>query len=653
MKKSTPPYIIRRLLASMGDGVCLEPLISIARQMLEPEADLWLHAEENISTLYQHHPALNRIVTASEAVPPDARLILDIKDTGECPSIQSLRKGDKINATQLFCDAAHLNGKPIEYDGRAPKLYFSTPEKAWINSLKRCFPMPKIAIQVKGGHPWKFYPYLKELINMIQRKIAHAVIFVTHDADLPFNIPGVIPLIRLPFRELMRMLGVVDIMIGVDSGPTHLAAAVGTQTYGIFGPTDPEEILGMYGTHVSWNDFPLKKCPNPRCWLSPCEKLLCLRVLHPKRIFANVRQLINSHYINPALQVGAAEEAWERWINPLEFATVPEVQDEVEIVAPKTKKTPSSESPSLMRLDGLGGTLTLSDTAAKVFAKTGQKVTLITRGYEILFEDNPHVKEVINVGMRDWKEVSLVMRNQYTPLAEIRFGIGTWFSNNGNYASPMPELKRMFTQFPQDFNTLEKYGLHHIQLANRTLGLPFDSIESRVFVDEKIEPPEKDFIVINNGVDVIHGSMRQTKCWDGWNLLSQKTPFKCLQVGTLNDPLVPNAIDLRGKTSIKELIYLLKIARAIVVGEGGIMHLAFAAGAQNVIVLGGPTQGCLFEYPGHTWVCSYVCGNCWSTTPDWYQKCPKNCDAVCMQTISPQRVNNTVLEVINETLVSD
>lgn len=40
-------------------------------------------------------------------------------------------------------------------------------------------------------------------------------------------------------RELAAFLAQVDLFIGNDSGPGHLAAAVGTRTLSLFGPTDP------------------------------------------------------------------------------------------------------------------------------------------------------------------------------------------------------------------------------------------------------------------------------------------------------------------------------------------------------------------------------------------------------------------------------
>ena len=44
---------------------------------------------------------------------------------------------------------------------------------------------------------------------------------------------------QLDLRETLSLLGVCDLFVGNDSGPLHMATAVGTPVVGIYGPTDP------------------------------------------------------------------------------------------------------------------------------------------------------------------------------------------------------------------------------------------------------------------------------------------------------------------------------------------------------------------------------------------------------------------------------
>jgi ADP-heptose:LPS heptosyltransferase len=598
--------------------------------------EIWLRADDRVSTIFQGHPFIDNILLPSQEPPSGTNVVLNIQEANDCPSIRSLMAGSKINASRLFCDAAIVDRTPVVYDGRAPKLYFTEQEKQRIQFIRRSIKKRKVGVQVKGGHWWKTYPHLKKLVDLL-RNVDDVQVFLTHDGDIPFKHKGIIPLTALNYRDLMIWLGAMDLFIGFDSGPTHLAASVGTRTYGIYGPTDPQEILGMYGTHVSWNKFAASQCPRKHCWLRPCKKLLCLKALNPWAILKDVEGILKEGYVNQRIRPEAS---------PI---VRPEIlRETIHLPASPMVIVPDgidSGRVALMRLDGLGGTVTLSDHAKKLYEQTGDKVTLVTRGYDVLFADNPHVKTVIDMGSQDMFEVVGVMRQKFDLLVDIRFSAAKWLSSNGT--RPLCEsdidITHYYDEFPTDCRDLEKYGLHHVQLTNKSLGLPFDTIDTHIYSgDEAVSLDssyDDGYVLINNGVDVHHKGMKQTKCWHSWEpLVALIKDLPVIQVGTRYDSPVKGALDLRGETNLKQLIYLLRKSRVIIAGEGGIAHLAYAADVSNVIILGGPTQGVLFEYPGHHWITSYACGNCWGMKDGWFIQCPKDVDVVCMKTISPERV---------------
>jgi heptosyltransferase-2 len=72
--------------------------------------------------------------------------------------------------------------------------------------------------------------------------------------------------------ELMGILGSLSILISNDSGPMHLAAALGTPTVAVFGPTDERETgplsrkARVVRHHVECSPCLLKQCPiDHRC----------------------------------------------------------------------------------------------------------------------------------------------------------------------------------------------------------------------------------------------------------------------------------------------------------------------------------------------------------------------------------------------------
>ncbi len=75
------------------------------------------------------------------------------------------------------------------------------------------------------------------------------------------NLAGATTLLQL--TALLRRAALV---ISNDSGPMHLAAAVGTPVIGIFGPTEPRRV-GPYGpANVALKkDFPCRGCDRQRC----------------------------------------------------------------------------------------------------------------------------------------------------------------------------------------------------------------------------------------------------------------------------------------------------------------------------------------------------------------------------------------------------
>ncbi len=59
----------------------------------------------------------------------------------------------------------------------------------------------------------------------------------------------------------------------------------------------------------------------------------------------------------------------------------------------------------------------------------------------------------------------------------------------------------------------------------------------------------------------------------------------------------PGVIDLCGRTSLPELMDLMKGATAVISNDSGPAHLSIALGAPTVVIVGGGHFGCFFPYP--------------------------------------------------------
>ena len=80
--------------------------------------------------------------------------------------------------------------------------------------------------------------------------------------------------------------------------------------------------------------------------------------------------------------------------------------------------------------------------------------------------------------------------------------------------------------------------------------------------------------------------------------------FAAVQLGVSSDPPLAGAIDLRGRTSLREAAAILAASEAFVGLEGFLGHLARAVDCPAVIVLGGRTSPETLGYPGNEYLAS-------------------------------------------------
>ncbi|MEO6693762.1 MAG: glycosyltransferase family 9 protein [Ignavibacteria bacterium] len=121
----------------------------------------------------------------------------------------------------------------------------------------------------------------KENCEYIQSKIAKGNAFIIPDS---------------PIRYLGAIIKKCDLVIGNDSGPLHIAVAVGVPTLGIYGPTNPS-LQGPYGE----NNLSVvnEKLDCLYCNLLDCPiGNICMTELSKGKIIEKVQELIRINNIN-------------------------------------------------------------------------------------------------------------------------------------------------------------------------------------------------------------------------------------------------------------------------------------------------------------------------------------------------------------------
>jgi len=116
-----------------------------------------------------------------------------------------------------------------------------------------------------------------------------------------------------------------------------------------------------------------------------------------------------------------------------------------------------------------------------------------------------------------------------------------------------------------------------------------------------------------------------------------------VQIGSLSDPPLTHALDLRGKTTIRETAAILSNTRLYIGNVGFLMHLARAVECPAVILFGGREAPWQSGYSENTNLyTSTTCSPCWLWNTCEYGK-------KCMEHITSTEVIQAILAKLAET----
>ena len=145
------------------------------------------------------------------------------------------------------------------------------------------------------------------------------------------------------------------------------------------------------------------------------------------------------------------------------------------------------------------------------------------------------------------------------------------------------------------------------------------------------------------------GPYTPNKDWPSshWDELSSRLSGSCTLVEIGNpDPLAqqpsgPHYIDLRGKTTVRDLVAVMASADLHVGPISGPVHIAAAMGIPAVVILGGFETPGSSSYPDNINLYSpLACSPCWLTTPCPYEK-------KCLTMIQPEKVMEAIWKLWN------
>jgi len=132
-----------------------------------------------------------------------------------------------------------------------------------------------------------------QLCDRIVEELSLKVVFtggrdretVEHIRSL-MHLPSVDLAGKTTLRDLAYLYELSSLVVTTDSGPMHVAAAVGTPTVALFGSTDPAR-TGPYG---EGHTVIRKDLPCSPCFLKRCETRRCMREISVEEVFRAIAE---------------------------------------------------------------------------------------------------------------------------------------------------------------------------------------------------------------------------------------------------------------------------------------------------------------------------------------------------------------------------
>lgn len=217
-------------------------------------------------------------------------------------------KDDGIRKTAIEFHFQFLRALGVSPDGTKTEIFLTEDEKreAKIFLHWNDIDLSKPVVGLHPGATWPAKFWVKErfthLADLIAGKL-NAKVLITQgpkEENLVSEISqrcvsNIVVLPVLPLRQLAAVLYHLNIYVANDSGPMHIAAAVGTKTIGIFGPGE-EDIWFPYSRaegHLALR----KDVPCHPCHLDVCNRpgdlyMECMKLLSVEEVFEAVKERV-------------------------------------------------------------------------------------------------------------------------------------------------------------------------------------------------------------------------------------------------------------------------------------------------------------------------------------------------------------------------
>ena len=217
-------------------------------------------------------------------------------------TIRVPEQGNK-HATEHYFDLLHAAGIPAE--DRELEMFLSKSERADAFYAFEGAGVTELQLKVGlfPGAGWKLREWMPERFasigdRLVQHFNAQVLIFGgPKDVELVTTVCNLMNEPAIPFagtlqiRQLAACIEKCDLFLTNDTGPMHIAAAVGTPTLALFGPGNHIRFQPLGDAHtIIRHDVPCSPCKQ---FTDKCKDNICMKQITVDEVWDSISKLLN------------------------------------------------------------------------------------------------------------------------------------------------------------------------------------------------------------------------------------------------------------------------------------------------------------------------------------------------------------------------
>ena len=221
---------------------------------------------------------------------------------GRLCTIRVPEQGNK-HATEHYFDLLHAAGIPAE--DRELEMFLSKSERAGACYVFEEAGVSELQLKVGlfPGAGWKLREWMPERFasigdRLVQHFNAQVLIFGgPKDVELVNTVCNLMNEPAIPFagtlqiRQLAACIEKCDLFLTNDTGPMHIAAAVGTPTLALFGPGNHIRFQPLGDSHaIIRHDVPCNPCKQ---FTDKCKDNICMKQITVDEVWDSISKILN------------------------------------------------------------------------------------------------------------------------------------------------------------------------------------------------------------------------------------------------------------------------------------------------------------------------------------------------------------------------